>query len=68
MTDSCDTQNTKYTWCLTSTETVRLVRDGGKGGGGGNGSGDGGRCFGTDLYLYSKMGEVSMHGGSKVDS
>ena len=26
------------------------------------------RGFGTNLYLYSKVGEVSMHGGSKVDS
>ena len=25
----------KQTWCLTSTETVRLIRDGEKGGGGG---------------------------------
>ena len=26
-------------WCLTSTETIRLIRDGEKGGGGGGGRG-----------------------------
>ena len=29
--------NSKQTWCLTSTETTRLIRDGEKGGGGGKG-------------------------------
>ena len=36
----------KLTWCLTSTETVRLIRDGEKGGGGGGkgyGGGGGGK-------------------------
>ena len=35
--------------CLTSTETVRLIRDGEKGGGGGKGYGGGGR---GRLYTY----------------
>ena len=29
------TSVSKQTWCLTSTETIRLIRDGEKGGGGG---------------------------------
>ena len=62
-------KDTKYTWCLTSTETVRLIRDGEMGWSGvGMGMEMGVRGFGTNLYLYSKVGEVSMHGGSKVDS
>ena len=36
----------KYTWCLTSTETIRLIRDGEKGG---RGYGGGGR---RRLYTY----------------
>ena len=36
------------TWCLTSTETIRLIRDGEKGGGGrGYGSGGRGRYIPT---------------------
>ena len=31
----------KYTWCLTSTETIRLIRDGEKGGRGYGGGGEG---------------------------
>ena len=36
----------KYTWCLTSTETVRLIRDGAKGGRGYGGGEEG------DYYTY----------------
>ena len=43
----------KYTWCLTCTETIRLIRDGEKagGGGGGGGRGYGGAGRGR-LYTY----------------
>ena len=38
------------TWCLTSTETTRLIRDGeGRYGGGGGGGGGGGK---QRLYIY----------------
>ena len=30
-------KNSKQTWCLTSTETIKLIRAGEKGGGGGGG-------------------------------
>ena len=35
------TQVSKQTWCLTSTETTRLIRDGVMGGGGYGGGGRG---------------------------
>ena len=38
---SCCYMVSELTWCLTSTETIRLIRDGEKGvGGGGGGEGD----------------------------
>ena len=36
----------KYTWCLTSTETIRLIRDGAK-----RGRGYGGAGRGREIYL-----------------
>ena len=45
--------NSKQTWCLMSTETTRLIRDGEKGGGGGGGRGygTGGGGGGEIIYL-----------------
>ena len=37
---TCEQGISKYTWCLTATETVRLIRDGEKGGRGCGGGGE----------------------------
>ena len=42
MPKTCLRRLSKYTWCLTSTETITLIRDGEKGGGGMGGGGGGG--------------------------
>ena len=53
------------TWCLTSTETIRLSRDGEKGGGGGGGAGRVQRWRKTDIldYIY-----LSLHCHRQNDS
>ena len=56
----------KYTWCLTSTETVRLIRDGEKGGRGYGGGGRG-RLLCLSLHCHHqndsciKMGSDESH-------
>ena len=58
------TKMTLCTWCLTSTETVRLIRDGEKGGYGGGGRG---RLLYLSLHCYHqndsciKMGSDESH-------
>ena len=66
------------TWCLTSTETIRLIRDGEKGGGGGGGLEVGGRgereiihlslhCHHQNGYCI-KMGSDESHFNVSVGS